>query len=136
MPVLGLFDVLNLIVPSVLRSGQWLWNCKHKHHQFSHFQNPATHASIIKLSTKVILIHNYKFISGVGFTSVLLKFTSIFRKNNYWLGILVAVYIYQPKLLLVGTIRTIIRRITSRDGHEARRGEARRVEREASETGA
>jgi len=39
--VLYLIDALNLLMPSVLRSDYWLWCCKHKHLQFSHFQNPT-----------------------------------------------------------------------------------------------
>ena len=39
--VLDLFNALNLVAPSILPSAQWLWWCKHKHIQFSHFQNPA-----------------------------------------------------------------------------------------------
>ena len=34
----GLFDMLNLIVPSVLPSAQWLLRCKHKRHRFSQFE--------------------------------------------------------------------------------------------------
>ena len=37
-PILDLFDVLNLMVSSSLRSGQWLQCCKHKHLQFSEFE--------------------------------------------------------------------------------------------------
>ena len=36
--VLGLFDTLNLLVPSVLLSDQWFQCCRHKHSQFSEFE--------------------------------------------------------------------------------------------------
>ena len=39
-PVLDRFNALNLIVPSSLRSGQWLQCCKHKYLQFSEFEIP------------------------------------------------------------------------------------------------
>ena len=53
----------------------------------------SIYVSIIHISTKVIIrCHKYKFIARVRFTSILLKFYYCFRKNNYQLGILAAVY--------------------------------------------
>ena len=39
-PVLDLFDVWNLVAPSILPSAQWLLWCKYKHIQFSEFDIP------------------------------------------------------------------------------------------------
>ena len=70
----------------------------------------SIYVSIISIDTKrIILFHNYKFVSRVSFISVLLKFYQCFRRNNYWLGSLGVVYIYYIKFPLG---RTITRKIT------------------------
>ena len=40
--VLGLFDVLDLLMQSLLRHVKWLRCCKHNHPQFLHFPDPTT----------------------------------------------------------------------------------------------
>ena len=69
----------------------------------------SIYVSIISIGTKgIILFHDYKFVSRISYTSGLLNSYQCFIKNNHWLGILAAVYIYQSKFLLDRTIRSSI----------------------------
>ena len=75
----------------------------------------SIYVSIISFDSKrIILFHNYKLVSRISFTSGLLKFYQCFRKNNYWVGILGAIYIYQIKFPLD---RTITRRKIKTNTH-------------------
>ena len=67
----------------------------------------SIYVSIISIDTKRrILFYNYKSISRISFTSV--KFYQCFRRNNYGLGSLVAIYMCQVRL---PPDRTITRKI-------------------------
>jgi len=53
------------------------------------------HVSIIIIGRKeIILFHNFKFLSGVGFTSVLSKVFLVFAEEYLLAGILAAVSVY------------------------------------------